>query len=177
MEYRETQKFNQWWLWLLNLGVMSVVFWGAYQEYQAGMPVWQVLLAIALVAVVALIPIALVDLRTTITEDGIEVRFWPFSRRRIFKSEISRMYVRSYSPIGEYGGWGYRLGPNGKAYNMQGNHGLQLELKGGEKILIGTQRPEELSDFIKHYFNDEEELTDELLTLKLKELREDKLER
>lgn len=177
MEYQESQKFNQWWLWLINIGVMGVVFWGGYQEYQEGMPLWQVALAIALVAVLALIPVALVDLRTTITDDGVEVRFWPFSRRRIFKSEISRMYIRSYSPIAEYGGWGFRRGSQGKAYNVQGNHGLQLELKDGEKILIGTQRPEALAAFIEHYLADDEALTDEQVTLKLKELREDKLER
>jgi hypothetical protein len=178
MQYRESQKFNQWWLWLLNLGLMGIVFWGAYQEYQDGMPLWQALLAIALVAVFALVPLALIELRTTITDDGVEVRFWPFSRRRIFKSEIKSMHVRSYSPLGEYGGWGYRLGASaGKAYNTMGNRGLQLELHDGEKILIGTQRPEELSVFVHEWLAEADVLTEEVVELKLKELREDKLKR
>jgi len=178
VKYQESQKFNQWWLWLLNLGVLGLVLWGAYQELQAGMPLWQVLLGVGLFAALALIPMAMIELRTTITDDGVEVRFWPFSRRRIFKSEIKSMHVRSYSPIGEYGGWGYRIGGSaGKAYNMMGNRGLQLELHDGEKILIGTQRPEELSDFVKEWLTEADALTDEVVELKLKELREDKLER
>lgn len=177
MKYQESQKFNQWWLWLLNFAVMGGVIYGGYQEFQGGMPLWQVLLGVGICVALFLIPMAMIELRTTITDDGVEVKFWPFSKRRIFKSEIRSMHVRSYSPVGEYGGWGYRRGPAGKAYNMMGNRGLQLELNSGEKILIGTQRPEELSAFVKEWLEEADVLTDEVVELKLKELRKDKLER
>lgn len=178
MEYRESQKFNQWWLWLLNFGVLGLVLWGAYFEYTAGMPLWQAGLGVALVMAVVLIPMALIELRTHITDDGVEIRFWPFVRRRIFKSEIKSMRVRKYSPIREYGGWGIRSSMgNGSAYNVSGDQGLQLELNNGKKILVGTQRPEELSAFLTDYLERNDVLTDEVVTLKLKELREDKLSR
>jgi len=32
----------------------------------------------------------------------------------------------------------------GKAYNVSGNRGVQLELLNGGRILIGSQKPEEL---------------------------------
>lgn len=175
MEYRESQKFNQWWLWLILLLTTVFVGWAGYQEFLAGMPLWQVALGFGIYAVLALIPMALVTLKTTITEDGLEVRFWPFIRKRIFKSEIKDIYVRSYSPIGEYGGWGIRFGSNGRAYNMMGNRGLQLELHSGEKILIGTQNPEELSDFVRDWTSQSDELLEEVVELKLKELRGDRL--
>jgi len=37
----------------------------------------------------------------------------------------------------------------GVAYNISGNMGLQLELKNGKKILLGTRKPTELEDVLK----------------------------
>jgi hypothetical protein len=36
------------------------------------------------------------------------------------------------------------------AYNVSGNRGLQLELTNGKKILLGTQRPEEIAQALIH---------------------------
>jgi hypothetical protein len=64
---------------------------------------------------------------------------------------VASIEVRKYSPIKEYGGWGFRYGfKNGKAYNISGNMGLQLILKNGDRILIGTQKPEELETYLKN---------------------------
>jgi hypothetical protein len=57
-----------------------------------------------------------------------------------------KCYVRKYKPLAEFGGWGLRFGVSGKAYNISGNKGLQLELTNNKKLLIGTQKPEELSE-------------------------------
>jgi hypothetical protein len=60
---------------------------------------------------------------------------------------LTKSYVRQYSPIAEYGGWGLRLGLFGKgqAYNVSGDKGLQLEFTTGQRLLIGTNKPEELN--------------------------------
>jgi hypothetical protein len=58
-------------------------------------------------------------------------------------TELSKYEIRTYQPIREYGGWGIRYGSSGKAYNISGNTGMQLELKDGTRILLGTQKPEE----------------------------------
>ena len=57
-----------------------------------------------------------------------------------------RWEARTYRPILEYGGWGirYTMG-RGWAYNVSGNQGVQLELASGKRILIGSQRAEELA--------------------------------
>ena len=52
-----------------------------------------------------------------------------------------------------------------------------MELHDGEKILIGTQQPEALSKFVREWLTEADVLTDEIVELKLKELREDKLKR
>jgi hypothetical protein len=38
---------------------------------------------------------------------------------------------------------------NRRAYNTSGNMGLQLIMKNGKKILIGTHKPDELDAFLK----------------------------
>ena len=59
-----------------------------------------------------------------------------------------KSYVRQYSPIIEYGGWGLRFGIFGKgtAFNVSGNKGLQLEFINNKKLLIGTNKPDALTE-------------------------------
>jgi hypothetical protein len=88
------------------------------------------------------------QLETHIRQDGVCVRFSPLNWK--FKQHgwdtIAQAYVRTYNPVGEYGGWGYRYSfRNGKAYNITGNQGIQLVFKDGSKLLVGTQQPKEAS--------------------------------
>ncbi len=85
------------------------------------------------------------ELVTQVRRGEVRIRFWPFARRRIPIDEIVSYEVRTYRPIREYGGWGVRYGFGGTAYNMSGNRGVQLELADGKRVLIGSQRPEELA--------------------------------
>ena len=50
----------------------------------------------------------------------------------------------------EYGGWGIRTISLKKniAYTISGDKGLQIELKDGKKILLGTQNPEEVEKIV-----------------------------
>ena len=91
-------------------------------------------------------------LQTVITSEGVYVRFRPFDvKTRFFAWEdIEKAYVRKYSPLREYGGWGIRGGwKSGIAYNISGNIGLQLVFESGRKILIGTNKAEELAEVLK----------------------------
>ena len=92
-------------------------------------------------------------LNTQIKADGIYVRFFPiqFRYRHYTWDKISKIYLRHYSPIYEYGGWGMRLGlfGKGKAYNVSGTKGLQLEFTNKKKLLIGTHKPDELAEALK----------------------------
>ena len=93
-----------------------------------------------------------IELETKITKDTIYVKLFPFHWNyiEIPFSEIKKFEARKYRPIIEYGGWGLRWGfKNGKAYNIKGNMGLQLEFNNGKKLLIGTQKPDELTNALK----------------------------
>jgi hypothetical protein len=94
-------------------------------------------------------------LDTQIKTDGIYVRLFPLQLTYRFFSwkSLLKCYVRKYNAIAEYGGWGLRLGlfGKGRAYNISGNEGLQLEFTNGKKLLIGTQKPEELQEVINQF--------------------------
>jgi len=76
----------------------------------------------------------------------LQVRYFPFVNRTLPLGRIARWEARIYHPIREYGGWGVRYGGRrrGWAYNVSGNCGVQLELQDGTRILIGSQRADEL---------------------------------
>ena len=94
-----------------------------------------------------------IKLVTEINSNTISYRFYPFILRDrfIYWEDIENAYIRQYKPLKEYGGWGIRFGFGGKgrAFNVSGNFGLQLELKNGKKLLIGTQKPQELEALLR----------------------------
>lgn len=94
-----------------------------------------------------------VKLETAVRSDGLYVRFFPIHMRykKFTAEDLSEYYARTYKPIVEYGGWGIRYSfvKSGKAYNVSGNKGVQLVLKNGRKLLIGSQKPDELAAAIR----------------------------
>ena len=156
----EKQRFNQWWLWVVFWVVPFV--WPINRLFSRGSaammhtisePEWQLTLVVS--SVVFLLMFFVIRLNTQINEDGVRVRFSPFHRKERFYpwDMISSCHVRIYKPLLEYGGWGIRFGPNGTAYNIRGNKGIQLVLKNGRQILIGTQKTEEAQSAITKFFH------------------------
>jgi hypothetical protein len=95
---------------------------------------------------------------TEVRDDGIYICFFPFhwSFRKIAFTEVKQYEVRTYRPIREYGGWGIRYGCKGKAYNVSGDRGVQIELLNGKRLLIGSQRAEELWRAIQAQYGQQE---------------------
>ena len=91
----------------------------------------------------------LVPMRTTLLSDELQIRFGRRTRFRIPLKNVVSAYPRTYHPIREYGGWGIRQGFQGRAFNMRGDQGVQLVLRSGQRVLIGTQTPEALAEAIR----------------------------
>jgi hypothetical protein len=144
-EFNETQRFTQWWLWLILLGVWASMVYSILTAPPQTDAAIYVSFGIGI-----LLPLLFwqMKLTTRITQEGIYVRFFPFHfKEKFFAWEtITSSYVRSYSPLMEYGGWGikYSFKGNGLVYNTAGNVGLQLNFKEGDPVLIGTQKGEEI---------------------------------
>ena len=157
--FREEQKFSFWLRWVVyvSMGVSLVITVFAFTEEPAGadsMAVWEILLG-AFIGIGVPIGVAalfyLLKLETEVRPDGLYVRYFPFHIhfKRFGREDLSEYYSRRYKPIREYGGWGIRYSlRNGRAYNTSGDRGVQLVLSGGKKLLIGSQKPDELAEAI-----------------------------
>lgn len=146
--FKEKQYFRQWWLWLLMSISIVVMILSIYYSKES-FSTWDSLIGISVLLLVSLM-IFFMNLGTEINETGIYYRFFPFVRGHKLWEEIDQAYVRKYNPIGEYGGWGIKGGfGKGRAYNVSGNIGLQLVLKNGKKLLLGTQKPEEVKEVLE----------------------------
>lgn len=149
-EFSEKQRFTQWWLWLLLSAVMIYTIYNFVEDRQY-FSTPELAISI-LIPILVIILFLVIRLETKIDEQGISVRFFPFqiTFRYYPWRNIKKAYVRKYSPLTEYGGWGMRQGlfGKGKAYNVKGNQGLQIILNDDKKVLIGTQKFKEMEEFL-----------------------------
>src|SRR5690606_21779687 len=145
--YSERQSFWNWWLVILFVGLfvwLSYPFLLSDKTFTSEDWVGLGVLILGLM-------LLFVKLHTRIEKEGITIRFFPFVMKRTWRwGLLDGVYSKKYSIV-DYGGWGYRVGKNGIAYNTKGNFGLQLILKNGARIMIGTQRPEEVKDIVHTY--------------------------
>lgn len=164
--FTESQAFQQWWLWaliLLPVGIVAALFgWGVYTRFSEegpwgmspisdGWPIVSAMIALALTMIAPLL-FVLMRLKVRVDGKGVHIRYVPFLRRTIRFRDIKTIEARTYRPIVEYGGWGIRVSWRhwgDRAYNVSGNRGVQLTLKDGKRILIGSQRPDELAQAIE----------------------------
>lgn len=151
--YRERQRFRQFWLWVVVLGVAAIFWFGfVYQVLLGGeygnRPVSDVQLAILFALVGLGLPYFFyrMSLTTEVRPGLVQVRFWPFHLKAVkVPLHLVRDYERvTYNPISDYGGWGIRWGFKGKAYNMSGNEGVKLYFYNRDPLLIGSQNPRDL---------------------------------
>ena len=152
--FEEEQRFTNRWLWLL-LSCTSIVFiYEIFEQILVHKSVADysqkdnVLILMGIIPLVIMYLFYKIKFTTRIDNEGIYYQFYPFHLRekKISWDEIDTIYVRKYKPIIEYGGWGIRIKPFKKdiAYNIWGNWGLQIEKSDGKRILLGTQRPEDI---------------------------------
>ncbi|HHB52059.1 MAG TPA: hypothetical protein ENK75_03300 [Saprospiraceae bacterium] len=152
--YTEHQKFTQWWLWLLILSLNLFFIVNLFKSIgvdHTDTPDTKILFIVSVLNILLTVLFFSIRLDTRIKKSGIEVRLFPFRRnyKHFYWDKIAKIYTRVYKPILEYGGWGVRYGSKGKALNISGNKGLQIEFTTGKKLLIGTQNPEEINRILK----------------------------
>jgi hypothetical protein len=166
--FKEEQRFKETWLIIILILAIGVPFlfgvYGIIQQIIYKIPLGQkpmsdVGLIIFTVSMFLLtLLIFFMKLSTRIDEEGIQYQFYPFhfSMKKISWDKIEKVGVRTYLPISEFGGWGLRGGfffnkGKEKAVNISGNIGIQLILKSGKKLLIGTQKESEAKSVLETY--------------------------
>lgn len=150
--FREAQRFRTW-IFFLPLCAVTVVVWYVFVQQvilghpqgQQPLPNWAAW-ALTLVFGLGFPAIgATFRLVTEVRPGELRLRLFPFRGRVIPVGDIKEAVVRQYSAIGEFGGWGVRINrKSGRAYNAHGNMGVQLVLTDSSRVLVGSQRSEEL---------------------------------
>ncbi len=155
--FTEEQRFDQWWVKLLMVAVLLSVLIpfsiGIYSQLVldkafGNQPMSTEGLSVSSLASVffmgfIFLMIFKARLRTKITDEAVFVAFPPFFKKwkTITPEEIDHFEIRLYRAQREYGGHGLkRRRRSGQSYTVSGNIGLQLYLKNGKKLLIGTQK-------------------------------------
>jgi hypothetical protein len=156
--FEEQQRFKQWWLWITLILINGLFILAIYRQLFLNEPFGNnplsnggLLLVVGLTLLICLLFISF-KLTTKITKEGIYVQFFPIHFKPQFYSfeTMQKINTRNYSALMEYGGWGIRQGffGKGKALTTGGNEGLQLELKNGKKLLIGTRKTDEINHIL-----------------------------
>ena len=139
--FQESQKFTQWWVWLILL--LPLIFTILIEEPNSNFGI--------LILIIILILFYFLELRVRVNSQGIHYQFFPLHFRQyvIKKNEIEKIEALKYKPLGDYGGWGIRYAFKGKCYNVKGNLGVKVFLKNGSYVLFGSQKNKELEKALK----------------------------
>ena len=156
--FRETQKINFWWIWMLLAILAALWLWGVTQQLFLGKP-WGnhpvsniVLVFIGFIPVAILLLIIQSRLITEVRSDGLYYKFYPFHLKfkKIHYDTIERFEPITFKAIREFGGWGIRYNYKGqKALITHGNKGIEFTFLSKKKLVIGTDKPDSFMDAMK----------------------------
>jgi hypothetical protein len=150
--FREEQRFRKWWVWLI-IGFVALFQWRTLlMQVVLGRPVgdnpaadWMVVLLWLLFGIGFPLFFLYLRLAVTVTDQAVDIHFRPLVRRAIPIADVARAEARNYAALREYGGWGIRGRGDKRAYNVSGDRGVELILTDGRKVMIGSQRADELA--------------------------------
>ena len=157
MLYKEEQHFRRNLLWLvfllLPLVILILLFcqnqfhWHIFRNPLPGV-------SILILAIFYIIPMVVVLYKiklTTIVKNDRILYGWNIpgsDLNEILISDVKEFQILEYKFVG----YGYRISNKyGTVYNVAGNKGLLVTTHQGNKLLIGTSRPEELKNIVEHF--------------------------
>ncbi|SIR24305.1 hypothetical protein [Maribacter ulvicola] len=159
VQFKETQKFTQWWLWLIILApivlavfniISSVLYvFGGYSPEGSGnvsiswisgrVSIFQFIFI--LIYILTILFLALSKLKVVVLNNEIKIRHLLFFKKVIGLNDISNYQITNY----DFVGYGIRKTKKyGTVYNVKGKEGVSIILNNGKKYLIGSQKPEQL---------------------------------
>jgi hypothetical protein len=154
-QFQEEQQITQWWLWLLLIGLALIPVYGMYKQVILGEVFGDKPMSNSGLIVAAIISFGLLllfwvsKLVIKIDQKEIQIQFFPFTNRVVEWKDVKSAEVIKYGFVG----YGIRLFTKyGTVYNTKGNKGLALELKNGKKLLVGTQKIEELTEVVGNVY-------------------------
>ncbi|WP_299326073.1 hypothetical protein [uncultured Maribacter sp.] len=158
IRFKETQKFTQWWLWLIILApiilaafnIISSILYvsGGYTPGVSGnvsmswisarVSMFQFVLV--LIYILTILFLALSKLKVVVINNYIKIRHLLFFKKVIGFNDIMDYQITNY----DFVGYGIRKTKKyGTVYNVKGKEGVAFTLENGEKYLIGSQKAEQ----------------------------------
>jgi hypothetical protein len=155
-KFEEQQQFRQKWTYLIYMllfSLLALFIYAGIEQIVFGRPFGAkpapnaVLLLFTLFILSLLVLFYITKLETVITNEGVLFRWAPLQKsyNKFSWNEIERAEIISYGFVG----YGLQLSSYGMIYNVSGDRGLRLHLKSGRKVVLGTQKPDELEDFLR----------------------------
>lgn len=121
---------------------MVLVLTYLYAFQLGGRPMTASSYAVAM-GILGLMLLLMYQLQIEVSDSQVLVRFgMGLIKRRIPVDAMQSVEVVSTK---WYYGWGIRLIPNGWLYNVSGTKGIEIQLKTGRVVRIGSVNPEELA--------------------------------
>ena len=168
IEFNEKQYQKSWWKWMLMIGLNLMFIVGAIMQIGFGKtfgdnPMSNTMLIIVTLLIILLSGVLLSSyLQTYINDEGVYVKYFPFHLKYKFFSweSIESAKVRGYNPLIEFGGWGIKRSKlrfnnfrikikSSICYTVSGSRGLELSLKNGKTVMIGTHSPNSLEETLE----------------------------
>lgn len=154
--YREDQNFA-WWVYatlalMATTTALTYLALGPGSNANGGRLSGLIVFLLVGFALPSVLVLGVLRMTTEITPLSCRVWFgWiPTYRQTVPLSSITTVEVVTYRPLADCGGWGIRRGRDGeRVLNARGNRGVRLTLSDGARLLIGSQRPEELARAIE----------------------------
>lgn len=121
---------------VMGAGVPAVAV-PAFFTYRAGETLVTALLAVTAVVMVVL-TVALLSVRVRIDDAGVHWSLFPgFPKGTIRYGDLDDVEAVELK-AGDWGGWGYRVGPKGHAILLRGGEGLQISRRNRADLYIGV---------------------------------------
>ena len=158
IHFKETQKFTQWWLWLIILGpiilialkiISSILYvFGGYSSDDSenlsmswiSGRISLVQILFALFYLLTILFFVLSKLKVVVSNNEIRICHFLFFKKVISLNEVVDQRIINY----DFVGYGIRKTKKyGTIYNVKGKEGVAFSLKNGKKYLIGSQKAEE----------------------------------
>jgi hypothetical protein len=157
--FKEEQSYASWILFLAGfsslLGLAGMVFGILNDEMGSGAgassergEIWSLMTLGLFLTFIFLINLMLIKsrLHVEVRDGAIRYRFYPFQFRttKLPRDEVEKWEIKKINPFRNSRGFGYNIGFKRRSMVMKGRWVLVLERAKGPKIILGTQRPEEL---------------------------------
>lgn len=151
--FKETQRFNQVWIWAILIGVTAISGWAMFfTESPKPTEGWEKAIPLGILVFVFALFLNL-KLKIRIDSESLRFSYYPIIRERKYRFEdIESMDLIEYNGLLQYGGWGIKWNLDSWSYTTGGKHGILVKT-GNKKFLLGTHKPEEARKALEQFAN------------------------